>query len=95
VAAGQFALNCSYLGIPCVGYNSLDTQRILHPSLSVDHYNLNKAREKVIQLKNDSNFYNQCSQETKELFNTEYSEKSFIKKINQVLANENITNTTK
>jgi hypothetical protein len=95
VAAGQFALNCSYLGIPCVGYNSLDTQRILHPSLSVDHYNLNKAREKVIQLKNDPNFYNQCSQETKELFNAEYSEKSFIKKINQVLANENIINTAK
>ena len=33
-AAGTFNLNCSYLGIPCIGYNNLNTQKILHPNLS-------------------------------------------------------------
>ena len=34
-AAGTFALNCSYLGIPCIGYKGLDTQSTLHPDLSL------------------------------------------------------------
>ena len=32
-AAGTFALNCAYLGIPCIGYKGLDTQEILHPDI--------------------------------------------------------------
>ena len=35
VAAGTFNLNCDYLGIPCVGYNNVNTQKC-HPNLSVD-----------------------------------------------------------
>ena len=36
--SGTFdALNCSYVGIPCVGYEELDTQRLLHPNLSVEN----------------------------------------------------------
>ena len=31
-AAGTFALNCAYLGIPCIGYGGLDTQYTLHPN---------------------------------------------------------------
>ena len=29
-AAGTFALNCAYLGIPCIGYEGLDTQEKCH-----------------------------------------------------------------
>ena len=85
VAAGQFALNCSYLGIPCIGYNSLDTQRILHPSLSVEHYNLDDARKKVKQLKSDKDFYNHCSSETKQMYNKYYTEEVFREKTLNIL----------
>jgi hypothetical protein len=52
-AAGTFALNCSFLGIPCIGYKGLDTQRILHPHLSVDDGDLISARKKLDKLWND------------------------------------------
>ena len=33
-AAGSFSLNCAYLGIPCIGWNMIDTQRKCFPELS-------------------------------------------------------------
>ena len=83
VAAGQFSLNCSYLGIPCVGYESLDNQKTLHPDLTVEHYHLNKAREKVKKLKEDEDFYQECSSKTKKLYEKHYSEKVFVKEMNE------------
>ena len=76
-AAGTFALNCSYLGIPCVGYNDLDTQRILHPNLSVDDGDLESARKIVNKLWNDLDFYKENCILTKKLYQEEYSEKVF------------------
>jgi|TARA_B100000085_G_scaffold269763_1_gene281476 hypothetical protein len=76
-AAGTFALNCSYLGIPCVGYNDLDTQRILHPNLSVDDGDLESARKIVHKLWNDLDFYKENCILTKKLYQEEYSEKVF------------------
>ena len=43
-AAGTFALNCAYLGIPCIGYKGLDTQEICHPFTSVDVGDMTAAR---------------------------------------------------
>ena len=85
VAAGQFALNCSYLGIPCVGYDTLDSQRILHPHLTVPHYNLDEARKKVKELKNDKHFYEHCSKMTRYLYEQYYSEKVFVEKLTKIL----------
>jgi hypothetical protein len=76
-AAGTFAMNCSYLGIPCIGYEELDTQRILHPMLTVENGDLEKARELITLLENDKEFYQECSTKTKELFNQEYHENKF------------------
>jgi hypothetical protein len=76
-AAGTFALNCSYLGIPCIGYKGLDTQKILHPHLSVDDGDLNSAREMLNRLDTDKDFYTLCSGETKELYNQFYHESNF------------------
>ena len=84
VAAGQFALNCSFVGIPCVGYESVDTQRVLHPSLSVPHYNLDKARSLVKKLKKDRTFYNNCIEETKEMYKKYYREDFFKKHMNEI-----------
>jgi len=85
VAAGQFALNCSYLGIPCVGYDTLDSQRVLHPELTVPHYNLDEARKKVKELKNDKYFYEHCSKMTRYLYEQYYSEKVFVEKLTKIL----------
>jgi hypothetical protein len=55
-AAGTFALKL-FLFIPCIGYEELDTQRILHPNLSVENGDLETARELVNKLWNDLDFY--------------------------------------
>lgn len=76
-AAGTFALNCSYLGIPCIGYEGLDTQRILHPELTVEDGDLNTARKLITRLNDDQEFYNTCSDLTKMLYQEKYHEKYF------------------
>jgi hypothetical protein len=84
-SAGQFPLNCSYLGIPCVGYNQVDTQRLLHPHLSIEVGDVHSARKLVSKLKNNKDFYNECSLQTKELYNKLYTEDKFIEKWNQII----------
>jgi len=64
-AAGTFALNCAYLGIPCIGYEGLDTQAKCHPSLTVKLGDLFEAKRLINKLVNDENFYRACSQEAK------------------------------
>ena len=76
-AAGTFALNCAYLGIPCIGYEGLDTQRILHPQLTVKDGDLSSARELIKELYNNKNFLNLCSREAKELYHKHYHENAF------------------
>ena len=81
-AAGTFTLNCSYLGIPCIGYKGLDTQEILHPNLTVELGDMQSARKIALQLKNDIDFYNENSALTKQLYNQHYTEKVWIEKMN-------------
>lgn len=80
-AAGTFAMNCSYLGIPCIGYKGLDTQQNLHPNLTIEIGDLDTVRKLAKQLKEDNNFYNYNSNLTKELYKQHHSEKSFLNKI--------------
>jgi hypothetical protein len=82
-AAGTFALNCSYLGIPCIGYNGLDTQETLHPELTVNLGDLETARKIAKKLRNDEDFYLHCSIMTKELYHQHYSEDIFIRKFQE------------
>jgi len=60
-AAGTFALNCAYLGIPCVGYKGLNTQQICHPNLTVSDGDLEEARYLIKKLNENEEFYKQCS----------------------------------
>lgn len=76
-AAGTFALNCSYLGIPCIGYEGLDTQRILHPNLTVKDGDLNQARIILNKLWNNVDFYKENSILTKQLYKEHYHENIF------------------
>ena len=86
-AAGTFNLNCSYLGIPCIGYDNVNTQKYLHPQLSVTDGDIESARKLAMKLKNDNEFYNRCSDTTKKLFQERYSEKTFLNKVNIILNN--------
>ena len=79
-AAGTFALNCAYLGIPCIGYEGLDTQEKCHPNLTVKLGDLASAKEKLKLLKTDKDFYNECVFSAKENY-LRYNETTFINKI--------------
>ncbi len=48
-AAGTFAMNCAFHGIPCIGYKGLDTQEILHPLTTVEVGDLDEAKELASQ----------------------------------------------
>lgn len=76
-AAGTFALNCAYLGIPCIGYKGLDTQELCHPELSVEVGNIGHAKELLGRLKNDKEFYQECSKQAKEMYKVYYDESKF------------------
>lgn len=76
-AAGTFALNCAYLGIPCIGYVGLDTQSILHPQLTVKDGDLTTARILLEKLHNNKDFYILCSQQSKQLYQEHYHENKF------------------
>ena len=77
-AAGTFAMNLSYHGIPCIGYEGLDTQEILHPYTTVGVGDLVKARKIAKRLKKDEKFYQICSESTIELFDKYYSEDAWL-----------------
>jgi len=76
-AAGTFAMNCAYLGIPCVGYKGLDTQSILHPNLTVEDGDLETARKLVQELDTNEEFYILCSKQSQELYQEHYHERHF------------------
>ena len=80
-AAGTFAMNCSYLGIPCIGYDGLDTQRTLHANLTVADGDLESARKLVDRLWNDLDFYEENRILTTELYNKHYSEEEWKRKL--------------
>ena len=76
-AAGTFALNCAYLGIPCIGYKGLDTQELCHPELTVEIGNVGHAKELIKELNNNSEFYNECSKQAINNYNTYFHESKF------------------
>jgi len=76
-AAGTFALNCAYLGIPCIGYEGLDTQEKCHPSLTVKLGDLVDAKKKIIELKNNKDWYRECSKIAKFNYKQYYHEDKF------------------
>ena len=84
-AAGTFALNCAYHGIPCIGFEGLDTQVKCHPQLTIKMNDLNNARKLANKLKNDKDFYKTQSDTAKNNFNTFFDEKEYIYNMNEVI----------
>jgi hypothetical protein len=77
VAAGTFSLNCAYFGIPVIGNEKVDTQRLLHPNLSVDVSDIESAMIMVEMLK-DPIFYKKKSEEAKDNYHTYYTKKVWL-----------------
>ena len=78
-AAGTFALNCAFHGIPCIGYEGLDTQEELHPHLTVWDGDMETAKQYAKDLKDDEEFYEDCSRTARENYeNSLYNEKNFV-----------------
>ena len=84
-AAGTFALNCAYLGIPCIGYEGLDTQMICHSDCTVEVGDITKARKRAIRLASDKDFYTECSINAKKKFNELYAESVYKERINKMI----------
>jgi hypothetical protein len=82
-AAGTFALNCAYLGIPCIGYEGLDTQMLCHPDCTIDVGDLSKAKEIMKMLRNDDDFYLYCTKVTRMLYQEHYTEDAFFKRFHE------------
>ena len=82
-SAGTFNLNCSFHGIPCIGYSNVNTQKILHPLTTVEVGELDKAKEIANKLKDDK-FYQLCMETTRKRYDNYYSEKIFVKHWNGV-----------
>jgi hypothetical protein len=77
-AAGTFAMNCGFHGIPCIGYEGLDTQELLHPLTTIEVGDLEKAVWLGERLR-DSKFYKLCNETTIKRFNQFYTEKAWKK----------------
>ena len=85
-AAGTFTLNCSFYGIPCIGYKGLDTQENCQPKLSVDDGDIATAIKLAKKLKEEESFRKECSEDAKENFNKSlYNEKNYVSYINNVI----------
>jgi len=84
-AAGTFNLNCAYLGIPCIGYNNVNTQIKCFPKLSVDVGDVESARILAKKLKNDKDFYNEISETAKVKYNTLFGEDVYIYNMKKVI----------
>ena len=84
-AAGTFALNCAFHGIPCIGYAGLDTQEELHPHLTVSDGDIEQAKQYTRELKEDEEFYKECSETSREYYNNSlYNEKNFVPYITRI-----------
>ena len=84
-AAGTFALNCAYLGIPCIGYKGLDTQDICHPDCTVEVGDLESAKKIASKLRNDDDFYLYCSNIAKLMYEEHYAESKYIEQFNKIM----------
>ena len=77
-AAGTFAMNCGFHGIPCIGYKGLDTQQLIFPNTTIEIGDLDGAVEIAKKLKTDDKFYDECSKEALYRFSEYYTEEKWL-----------------
>ena len=77
-AAGTFAMNCAFHGIPCIGYEGLDTQEALHPLTTVEVGDLDEAVRVGKKLKENDEFYNLCMKNSQDRFKDIYTKEAWL-----------------
>ena len=82
-SAGTFNLNCSFHGIPCIGYSNVNTQKILHPLTTVEVGEIDTAKEIARRLK-DEEFYKLCVDTTLKRYESHDTEKVFVEYWNSI-----------
>ena len=90
-AAGTFNLNCAVLGIPCIGNEQTDTQRICFPDLCCNVTDLTRAKELLQKLIADPVFFEEITMkalENSKYFSTEKQIPIVLQNIHEVI-NEN------
>jgi hypothetical protein len=70
-------------GIPVIGNIKVDTQKTLHPLTSVDVNNVKGARELAKKLKENDEFYNQCSKLARQQYESYYTKKTWLTEMNK------------
>ena len=85
IAAGTFSLNCAYFGIPCIGNREVDTQKLCHPNLAVDVNDIEYAVQLAKRLKEDQDFYEDCSYQSKRNYESFYSVEGWKENMNNIL----------
>jgi len=86
IAAGTFSLNCAYFGIPCIGNEKVDTQRLCHPELCVDVDDIESSRRLAILLRDNKDFYEECSKKAKINYKYYYNIDRWKKLMNSTLS---------
>ena len=84
---GTFSLNCAFLGIPCIGNIHQNTQRLCFPDLSVESHDLKKAKKLVKKLRNNEEFYVNCSGEAQRLYKKHFSEEVYLEQWKMIKEN--------
>lgn len=78
IAAASFSLNAAWLGIPTIGWDIQDTQRLCFPELSVPMGDMVAARRSAKHLASNELFYNHCSALSKKMAIDIYDESKFL-----------------
>ena len=72
-------------GIPCIGYEGLDTQEELHPYLTVKDGDLYSAKILADNLLKEKDFYEKCSLEARNSYvKSLYNESNFVPYITKI-----------
>ena len=85
VAAGTFSLNCAYFGIPCIGNREVDTQKLCHPNLAVDVHDVKYSTELAKKLREDKDFYEECSYQARKNYELYYSVENWKDRMKNIL----------
>ncbi len=86
IAAGTFSLNCAYFGIPCIGNELVDTQYKCFPDLSVNVEDIEGARKLSLLLRDNPEFYKECSLKAKENYKKYYNVETWKTNILNILS---------
>ena len=71
--------------VELVNVSNSNTQKILHPNTTDEVGDIDKAKDIAKKLKNDKDFYNECSKETQYRFEEFYKEEKFFSHIERII----------